>query len=196
MTQLGGFTQHPSGRTLWFSERLHHANSHVLTFPLMQTCRRTIQLSKLWHKSVWPGLLQLFTGISTRNLLEIVERQYWRLLALNLQATNKMFTTTKPMCYFVEILAPLAYPTFLATHTGTPLLMTGAAGHLNLRPLTNSPLTHVHQICFGCPFIMGTPACLFSLLEIQSQVSIGVDLAMLLFTDGIFMGGINHQCQS
>ena len=121
MTQIGGFIQSTSGQTLWFSERFHHSDFQFLPFSIDPAMQKNIsafetlaQIGLVWlAASFFPGFR---IPICLKSLSDNTGAE---------SLGNKMFTTTKPLCFFVEILATLA------TKTGIELDVSHIPGESN-----------------------------------------------------------------
>ena len=99
--QLGGFIAHPSGWFLWFSERFHHSDFNFLPFELDSNMQKNISVFETLGQI---GLLWLIASDSSGFRIPICLKS----LSDNSGAeasSNRMFTTTKLLCFFAEILA-------------------------------------------------------------------------------------------
>lgn len=102
--QIGGFIRRPSGRQLWFSERFHHDDFQTVSIDLDPNMQKGIssfetlaQVGLVWLAAhTFPGFRMpiVLKSVSDNTGAESVG--------------NKLFCTTKPLCFFVEVLAILA----------------------------------------------------------------------------------------
>ena len=121
-TQIGGFIQSTSGRKLWFAEKFTHSDFHFLPFSTDPAMQKSIsafetlaQIGLVWlAASFFPGFR---IPICLKSLSDNTGAE---------SVSNKMFTTTKAVCFFVEILATLA------TKTGIELDVSHIPGESNL----------------------------------------------------------------
>jgi hypothetical protein len=109
--QIGGFIHHASGQSLWFSEKFSHADFAALPLKLDQQMQRSISALKALAQIALIHLVSIFSPGSRMPIC-------LKSLSDNSGAesvSNKCFTTTKPLCFFVEKL------TMLASVTGVEL---------------------------------------------------------------------------
>ena len=109
--QISGFIHHASGRSLWFSEKFSHADFAALPLKLEQQMQRSISAFETLAQI---DLIHLVANFYPGSRMAICLKS----LSDNSGAesvSNKCFTTTKPLCFFVEKL------TMLASVTGVEL---------------------------------------------------------------------------
>ena len=116
--QIGGFISHVSGRVCWFSESFSHQDFEALPLTLDANMQRSIsafetlaQIALVWIvATTFPGfrLPICLKSLSDNSGAESVG--------------NKLFTTSRPLCYLVEVL------TRLASITGIELDISHIAG--------------------------------------------------------------------
>ena len=119
--RIGGFIQHESGKCLWFSEQFYHSDFAAVSLHLEPEMQKSIAsfetlaqialahlISKNYPGSRMPICLK---SLSDNSGAESV--------------SNKLFTTSKPLCFFVGKL------TLLATMTGTKLDVSHIPGQDN-----------------------------------------------------------------
>ncbi|CAL1147245.1 unnamed protein product [Cladocopium goreaui] len=105
--QIGGFIRHPSGVQFWFSEKFSHADFDILSIHLDPNMQRSIasfetlaQIALVWLVATsFPGFR---IPICVKSLSDNTGAE---------SVSNKLFTTTHPLCLFVEILTCLASTT-------------------------------------------------------------------------------------
>ena len=105
--QIGGFIRHPSGVQFWFSEKFSHADFDILSIHLDPNMQRSIasfetlaQIALVWLVATsFPGFR---IPICVKSLSDNTGAK---------SVSNKLFTTTHPLCLFVEILTCLASTT-------------------------------------------------------------------------------------
>ena len=102
--QIGGFIRTTSGQCKWFSERFHHADFTSLGIeldPNLQksiTCMETLaQIAILYITSRYFQAIRLPIQIASLSDNSGAE-----------SSSNKLFCTSKPLCYFVEKLCVLS----------------------------------------------------------------------------------------
>jgi hypothetical protein len=119
--RIGGFIQHESGKCLWCSEQFYHSDFAAVSLHLEPEMQKSIAsfetlaqialahlISKIYPGSRMPICLK---SLSDNSGAESV--------------SNKLFTTSKPLCFFVGKL------TLLATMTGTKLDVSHIPGQDN-----------------------------------------------------------------
>ena len=102
--QIGGFIQHVSGSQLWFSEKFSHDDFTELSIHLDENMQRSIsafetlaQIALVWLiATAYPGFR---IPICLKSLSDNIGAE---------SVSNKLFTTSHPLCIFVEILTKLA----------------------------------------------------------------------------------------
>ncbi|CAL1163343.1 unnamed protein product [Cladocopium goreaui] len=105
--QIGGFIRHHSGVQFWFSEKFSHADFDILSIHLDPNMQRSIasfetlaQIALVWLVATsFPGFR---IPICVKSLSDNTGAE---------SVSNKLFTTTHPLCLFVEILTCLASTT-------------------------------------------------------------------------------------
>ena len=105
--QIGGFIRHQSGVQFWFSEKFLHADFENLNVHLDSNMQRSIasfetlaQIALVWLVATcFPGFR---FPICLKSLSDNAGAE---------SVSNKLFTTTHPLCLFVEILTCLASTT-------------------------------------------------------------------------------------
>ena len=105
--QIGGFIRHHSGVQFWFSEKFSHADFEMLSIHLDPNMQRNIasfetlaQIALVWLVATsFPGFR---IPICLKSLSDNTGAE---------SVSNKLFTTTHPLCLFVEILTCLASTT-------------------------------------------------------------------------------------
>ena len=105
--QIGGFITHVSGRCFWFSERFHRTDFSVLPFEIDSDLQKNIAS---FETLAQVGLIWLVAAFYPGSRMPICLKS----LSDNTGAesvSNKCFTTTKPLCFFVEVLTKFASQT-------------------------------------------------------------------------------------
>ncbi|CAL1144831.1 unnamed protein product [Cladocopium goreaui] len=105
--QIGGFIRHHSGVQFWLSEKFSHADFDILSIHLDPNMQRSIasfetlaQIALVWLVATsFPGFR---IPICVKSLSDNTGAE---------SVSNKLFTTTHPLCLFVEILTCLASTT-------------------------------------------------------------------------------------
>ena len=112
--QLGGFIQHESGHCLWFSEKFTHQDFSRLPFQLEADMQKSIASFETLAQI---GLVILVAAFHPGARLPVCLKS----LSDNTGAeavSNKCFTTTKPLCFFVEVLTKFASQTCIELDVG------------------------------------------------------------------------------
>ena len=112
--QIGGYIKHLSGQRLWFSERFCHDDFAFLPFSIDPDLQKSISaLETLAQIALIFIVSTMYSGCRMPICLKS--------LSDNSGAEsvgNKMFSTSQPMCYFLEVLSALSAKTCIELDVG------------------------------------------------------------------------------